>query len=107
MAKTTNKSNCGTSFHNVTIQASVEQLKKILGEPTYEDNTGEDKVNFEWVCELEKGLSDEVGQVFTIYDWKEYREIDETEIIKWHIGSMSNYIDILAYNEIQNVLMIR
>ena len=42
------KSTSGTSFQNVTFEASINQLIKILGEPTEEDNTGEDKVNFEW-----------------------------------------------------------
>lgn len=70
----------GTSFHSHTITASVSQLRSILGEPKYSDNDGTDKVNFEWLMETE------TGSVFTVYDWKEYRPLNETEIINWHIG---------------------
>ena len=76
MCKKTNSSVNGTSFHDVAILASVQDLIKALGEPTIQDNTGEDKVNFEWDCETEE------GDVFTIYDWKEYRKINDIEVIE-------------------------
>lgn len=78
--KRTRKSTVGTCFHDTVIRATVEQLRQVLGEPVCEQNTGEDKVNFEW--EMETGD----GTVFTVYDWKEYRVLDEDEIISWHIG---------------------
>jgi len=70
----------GTSFFGTTFPATVNQLVEALGEPTHEENDGTDKVNFEWDMELEDGT------VFTIYDWKEYREIGLDEMIDWHIG---------------------
>jgi len=79
MKKTTNLVN-GSSFHNVTIKTSVNELIRVLGEPTYQTNDGEDKVNFEWVCETID------GDVVTIYDWKEYRWIDKDEKIEFHLG---------------------
>jgi len=82
MKKTTNLVN-GSSFHNVTIKTSVNELIRVLGEPTYQTNDGEDKVNFEWVCETID------GDVVTIYDWKEYRMIDVDEEIKFHLGGHS------------------
>ena len=64
MAKLTHKCSIGTSFHDTTLGTNVETLISILGEPTYNDNSGEDETNYEWVCENED------GDVFTIYDWK-------------------------------------
>ena len=92
------KSTSGTSFQNVTFEASINQLIKILGEPTEEDNTGEDKVNFEWDMETDE------GNVFTIYDWKEYRKISDIEVIEWHIGSFSKSTSIAGAHEVQKQL---
>jgi len=76
----------GTSFHFHTVEATPNQLKKILGEPVYEENTGDSKVNFEWELETNN------GDVFTVYDYKEYRPIGMDEKIKWHIGGHSSAI---------------
>lgn len=97
MRKTT-QSITGTSFHRHTFQASVEDIIAILGEPTCKDNTGEDKTNFEWIAETES------GKVFTIYDWKEYRSISQTEEISWHIGGHSAMDTIEALQEIEKAL---
>ena len=45
MARKTERGASGTSFHNTVLKCSVNDLIAILGEPTIEDNTGEDKVN--------------------------------------------------------------
>ena len=94
MAKKTYKDTDGTSFHHVTIRATVEQLTKAFGEPSDDSNTGEDKVNFEWEMETED------GEVFTIYDWKEYRMIDVDEYVIWHIGAMNKSVCNTAEDEI-------
>ena len=88
------KSTSGTSFYDVTFKASVNKLISIIGEPTMEDNTGEDKVNFDWHME------NDGGDVFTIYDWKEYRELDKNEIIEWHIGAKSKSVSTVAKVEL-------
>jgi hypothetical protein len=98
MAKKTNSSINGTSFYDVTIKASVNQLINAFGEPDYDGNTGDDKVNFEWEMETED------GEVFTIYDWKEYRMIDVNEKIEWHIGANSKMISWDAKDEITREL---
>jgi hypothetical protein len=98
MAKLTNSSLNGTSFHDVTIKTSVEELIQAIGEPQHKDNTGEDKVNFAWNCETEE------GDVFSIYDWKEYREISEFEEIEFHIGAHSKSISNVALEELLKVL---
>ena len=58
----------------------MDELIRVLGEPTYEQNGGGDKVNFEWVCERKN------GDIITIYDWKEYRPIWDDEEIEFHLG---------------------
>jgi hypothetical protein len=85
MAKLSFKSANGTSFYDTVITCTYNQLVQAIGVPQGSDNTGEDKVNFDWTCELND------GRVFTIYDWKEYRPISKEEIIEWHIGG-NNYI---------------
>jgi hypothetical protein len=88
----------GTSFHDDTITASVNDLIQIVGEPVYDTNDGEDKVNFEWNLELGDGT------VFTIYDWKEYRSLSRDEMIEWHIGGHSRISTIKACDELQKLL---
>lgn len=98
MAKLTQQSVSGTSFHNVTIKATVNELMEILGEPSDMDNSGQDKVNVEWECETEN------GKPFTIYDWKEYRPIGYDELIEWHIGAHNKSTAQNAYHEVQGML---
>ena len=98
MVKKTNSSTDGTSFQDVTFKASVNQLINVFGEPTIQDNTGEDKTNFEWDMETDN------GDVFSIYDWKEYRKLDLNEQIEWHIGSHSRDISGEAQYEVMREL---
>jgi hypothetical protein len=87
----------GTSFHGVTIEATVEELTAAFGPASMIDNTGDDKVNYEWCLQLD-------GEPFTIYDWKEYRPIHPTEVIEWHIGGKSQAQTSRACQAISNVL---
>jgi len=96
--KATTKSAFRTSFHGTTIIASVTDLRQILGLEQYEANDGNDKTNFEWIMETDN------GDVFTVYDWKEYRVLDEDELIEWHIGGHSSLSTDLAVNEIAGAL---
>ena len=97
MAKKTYQLTDGTSFHGVVIRATVNQLTKAFGEP-YNNNTGEDKVNFEWEMETDE------GEVFTIYDWKEYRPLGRDEFVTWHIGANSKSVSNDAEREILKAL---
>ena len=94
----TEKSANGTSFHDVVINSSINELTQLLGEPSYTDNSGEDKVNVEWDCELED------GRVVTIYDWKEYRPIGKDETIEFHIGGFSKLDTIDAKLELKSLI---
>lgn len=96
--KATLKSAFGTSFHGTTIIASVTDLRQILGLEQYEANDGNDKTNFEWIMETDN------GDVFTVYDWKEYRVLDENEILEWHIGGHDENVTIQALNEMNEAL---
>ena len=98
MATLSSKSSSGTSFHDTVFVCSVEDLIQMLGAPQYADNTGEDKVNFDWTCETLK------GEVFTIYDWKEYRPISRTELIEWHIGGLNRIVTERALTELTSKL---
>lgn len=97
--KQTSKSPIGTSFHDCVVKATVNELKTVLGEPEYLANTGDGKVNYEWDMETE------TGDVFTVYDWKEYREIDDDEMIEWHIGGHSIGVTIQAQAELCTALL--
>lgn len=96
--KYTTKSADETSFFGHAFQASVQDLRSILGEPKFECNDGSDKTNFEWVMETES------GEVFTVYDWKEYKKLKETEIIEWHVGGHWESVTGQAVNEIADAL---
>ena len=97
--KKTDKSADGTSFHNHTFTATVDDLRNVLGQPQFESNDGEDKNNFDWIMETEDGT------VFTVYDWKEYRRLEEDEVIEWHIGGRSGADTEKALLEIREALM--
>ena len=92
--KKTEKSANGTSFHDVTITTTINDLTRLLGEPTYVGDFSEDKVTVEWVCETVE------GHVITIYDWKEYRWIDKDEKIEFHLGGHIKMHTLLAKEEL-------
>jgi len=86
----------GTSFHDTVINCSVTTLKKVLGPPDYKGNDGTDKINFMWEMETDN------GDVFTVHDWKEYRSLNENEVIEWHIGGFDKPTTEQAKREIIN-----
>ena len=95
--KPTNKSLNGTSFHMSTVSATVNQLKQVLGEVHY---TGDfdDKVQNEWLMELKN------GDVFSVYDWKEYKQYSNDDVIEWHIGGHDRTITERAKQQLIKLL---
>jgi hypothetical protein len=83
--KPTQQSTSGTSFHGNTILASLNELTKLLGSP-HQTNPPYDKVQHEWNLETNE------GEVYTVYDWKEYRHYDQTQSVEWHIGSHTKHV---------------
>ena len=84
--KITTKTANGTSFYGSTIIATPNQLKSILGPPSFIADGIEDKVNLIWDCETDQ------GEVFTIYDWKEYRTVHMDEKITFNIGGFKSSV---------------
>ena len=78
----------GTSLEGY-INTTYSQLIELLGEPTYDEPSGDGKTQIEWVVEFE-------GDIFTIYDWKTgSREYTENELAKFNVGgktSAANFI---------------
>lgn len=96
--KTTIQSSNGTSFHNVTVIASINELLQLLGEPEYTTSDIDEKVQYDWKMETES------GSVFTVYDWKEYRKLIKTEDIEWHIGARDFSSSMDGGHELQAAL---
>jgi hypothetical protein len=69
----------------------------VFGEPTIQNNTGEYKSNFDWHLQTIN------GDIFTVYDWKEYRKLSLDETIEWHIGSFSKNVAIEAKSQILDI----
>jgi len=97
MAKHTEKSGSGTSFHSVVFSATPQQLVDLFI-PSNEQNDGGDKTNFDFTLETEN------GDVFTIYDWKEYRPLEMNEIIEWHIGGRNQETCLQGKAEVLELL---
>jgi hypothetical protein len=45
-------------------------------------------------------METEDGEVFTIYDWKEYRPLKLDEYVVWHIGAKDKSTSNTAEDEI-------
>ncbi len=70
----------GTSYSGV-INATYRQLVDALGMPTFNEPSGDNKVQVEWVVDYK-------GDIFTIYDWKTYDLLYTLEELSvFHIGS--------------------
>jgi hypothetical protein len=66
------------------LNITYTQLVSILGEPTYNTPSGDNKVQKEWAVEYK-------GKTFTIYDWKTY-DVDYTmnELNQFNIGGVES-----------------
>jgi hypothetical protein len=84
---------CGTSLKGYTA-ATYNQLVKVLGEPTFNTPSGDDKTQVEWVVKYRNNY-------FTVYDWKTYdREYTLNELSVFHVGSK---VDALSFiNALEN-----
>jgi len=63
---------------------SYAELIDVFGQPTYDTESGDSKVQMEWVIEVNDG-----GKVYNlrIYDWKTYdRNYTKTKLKTWSIG---------------------
>lgn len=99
MAKHTEKSGSGTSFHSVVLSATPRQLIDLFPNSYHSNNDGRDKVNFDFTLETES------GEVFTIYDWKEYRPLEMDEVIEWHLGGLNEQTCLQGKAEVIELLI--
>ena len=84
------------SSHKGYINATYNQLIETLGEPTYDEPSGDEKVQVQWVVEFE-------GIIFTIYDWKTYsRDYTENELTHFNVGGKNSAIEFI--NHIESLL---
>jgi hypothetical protein len=71
------------------INITYPRLVSILGEPTYSTESGDNKVQKEWVVEYK-------GNIFTIYDWKTFDvEYTMNELDEFHVGGKTNANDFI------------
>ncbi len=96
---------CPSSYYGYYIYSTVEELETIFGSP---DLIGgkDDKVQFEWLLDLEISNSLGASTKITLYDWKEYRKYDKDEVIRFNIGGSSEEITKLAKKEILKLIKI-
>ena len=75
----------GTSFHDVVIEMSFDDLVKKLGAPHTTWGPG-DKVQYEWCFQAFD------GRPVTVYDWKSYSDKPR----EWHVGGRDQ-IDTIRF----------
>jgi hypothetical protein len=77
------------------VNATYNQLVDILGHPTFPEESGDGKIQVEWVVKFE-------GEIFTIYDWKIYdRNYTENNLGKFNVGGKHYAMDFIDYLESQ------
>ena len=75
----------GTSYHDVDITTTPYDLIELCEEldiEYHENNTGEDKCNFDFEFYVP-----EEDLYFTVYDWKEYQPLRLNNSYEFHIGA--------------------
>jgi len=73
----------GTSLKGY-VKTNYKELFELFGEPTLPEESGDRKVQKEWVIEYK-------NKYYTIYDWKTYDlEYTMNETFAWHIGGLDN-----------------
>lgn len=98
MVLETRKTASGTSFHGTTITTTPRKLVELFPQSYSEQNNGENKTNFDFT------LVNSEGQVFTVYDWKEYRPIGMNEQIEFHIGGLDKSVTELSKRDLLKML---
>jgi hypothetical protein len=75
----------GSSLGGYLFNTTYNDLYEAFGAPTFDSESGDGKVQFEWVFEFN-------GNCYTIYDWKTY-SVEESlnRLTKWNIGCKEYY----------------
>lgn len=70
----------GTHLIGYLDNVTYNDLLHALGEPIFNEASGDDKVQFEWVVQFDYSY-------YTIYDWKTYdRDFSRSYLRQWNIG---------------------
>tara|TARA_R110000803_G_scaffold48982_1_gene101861 strand:- start:510 stop:824 length:315 start_codon:yes stop_codon:yes gene_type:complete len=86
----------GTSLSGY-INATYQELIDALGEPTFNEESGEDKTQVEWIVCL--GTFGDKN-VFTIYDWKTYsRDYTENKLDRFNVGGKGYAGEVISHIE--------
>lgn len=79
---------CGSSLKGYT-KATYKRLVEVLGPPTFNEASSDDKTQVEWVVKFKNNY-------FTIYDWKTYdREYTMNELQIFHVGGKTDALDFI------------
>jgi hypothetical protein len=81
----------GTSLQGYLV-ASYDDLVHAFGPPTYDDTSGDNKVDIEWVLTVQDATYEDETFIVTIYNWKDYDggiEATSNPQYEWHIGAKS------------------
>lgn len=81
----------GTSLKGSFSGYKFIELYAVLGAPTYDKPSGDNKVQVEWDFKFN-------GEIFTIYDWKTYDRLytlSENEV--WCVGGKSHAGEFIDY----------
>ena len=81
----------GTSLKG-HVQTTLAELTEVFGEPTYDEPSGDGKVNTEWVLTIDDVL-------VTIYDWKTCET--PTGLYDWHVGGYDSSAEQLVQDCIE------
>lgn len=85
----------GTYKVDTLMGPNYSQLVNFLGDPTFPNESGDGKVQKEWVVEFN-------GTLFTIYDWKTYSVYETTNTLdSWSVGGKSSAGDLIEYLKVQ------
>jgi hypothetical protein len=103
LKQTTSATQVGTSYHHVNITTTPRELIELcekLDIEYYENNTGEDKTNFDFEFYVpEKDL------YFTVYDWKEYEPLNLDSSYEFHIGTKDTMSSLEAKETLTEFLI--
>ena len=82
----------GTSLKGY-VNATYDELFDLLGEPTFNEESGDGKVQVEWNVKY-------LDEVFTIYDWKTYnRDFTLNKLDVFNVGGKTYAGDFIEYLE--------
>lgn len=97
----------GTSLQGY-MNATFDELIEEFGAPTYDEPSGDGKVDVEWCLRFDDGT------LATIYNWKDYdggARCKSGESYRWHIGgksfnAVSHVIDLFSESDVISLLAL-